>query len=237
MVHSDSAIFLHKIKYGDSGLVLKLYTKHGGYQSFLIQGLKGKKKSIPALLHPLAELELTFSKPLKGSLNRIKEIQPSQPLHNIRNDFYKSSLAYFVAEVILKSIQESEPNTDLYNYLSLSIHLLDSTEKSGNFHLIFLLRLSQFLGFYPQGKFTRNQFFDLQEGSFTLLRPQHLHYLEQHDAKLMSTIITEGFDFLNEPLARVDRKTLLENLLKYYRIHVPNFGTLKSLEVLQDLNA
>ncbi|MGB0402894.1 MAG: DNA repair protein RecO [Salibacteraceae bacterium] len=234
---SDKAIFLHKIKYGDSGLILKLYTKSHGTMAFLLQGLKGKNKSIPAILHPLAILEIQYSESGKSDLKRIKEIQVSEPLHHIRSDVHKSSLSFFLSEVCLKCFHEKEEHKDLFNFLEASVLLLENAERFGNFHLVFLVRLSRFLGFSPVGNFNGREFFDLQEGLFTILRPNHINYFEPLEAKNLNDIIETGFDFLNKGLTKSEKARMLNSLLKYFEIHVNGFGNLKTLDVLHQLNS
>lgn len=235
-MQSEKAILIHKIKYGDNGLVIKLLTKSGGKKAFLLQGLKGKNKSLLSLLHPLAILELDCYSSSKSSLQRIKEISSSEPLHSIRSDFYKNNLSFFIAEILLKSLPEEEPTPDLFQFIEVAIHLLENSMNFGNFHLVFLVKLSQFLGFYPQGSFNNREFFDLEAGLFTRLRPSHLNYLELNDARHLSHVIDRGFDFISELLNKQDRSYLLDALLKYYHLHLEGFGKLKTLEVIRELN-
>lgn len=233
---SDRGILLHKLKYGDSGLILKMYTKGHGSMSFLVQGLKGKNKAVSAMVHPLAELDLVFIERSKSDLKRLVEVQIHTPLHLVRSDLNRSGIAFFLAEVLSKSLKENEANPSLYSFIRTSIEILNTAEKTANFHLIFLLRLSQFLGFYPLGSYTGREFFDLQEGLFTRIRPMHIAYVEQLKAKQISKIISVGYDFLDEKLYSEERSEILEALIKYYQIHIEGFGSLKSLKVLQELN-
>jgi DNA repair protein RecO (recombination protein O) len=236
MLVSDRGILLHKVKYGDSGLILKMYTKEHGSVSFLVQGLKGKNKSVPAIMHPLAELDLEYLDRPKSELKRLKEVQLHTPFHAIRSDLQKSGIAFFLAEVLLKCLKENEANPSLYSFVRTSIELLNTTERIGNFHLVFLIRLSKFLGFYPLGKYTGREFFDLQEGLFTRIRPMHISYVEQIEAKKISEISSTGYDFLYEKLHRDERNKILEAVIKFYQIHVEGFGSLKTLKVLQELS-
>ncbi|MBD79065.1 MAG: DNA repair protein RecO [Crocinitomicaceae bacterium] len=233
---SDRGILLHKVKYGDSGLILKMYTKGHGSMSFIIQGLKGKNKSISTMMHPFAELDLVFLDKSKSELKRIKEVQIHSPFHSIRNDLNRTGLAFFLSEVLLKCLRENESNASLYSFVRNSIDLLNTTTRIGNFHLVFMLRLTQFLGCYPLGSFNGREFLDLQEGLFTRIRPVHIYYVEQQTAKHIGKIILDGYDFLDEKINGEDRNDVLEALIKYFQIHIDGFGTLKSLKVLQELN-
>ena len=233
---ADRGILLHRLKYGDSGLILKMYTKEHGAMSFLVQGLKGKNKAVSAMVHPLAELDLVFLNRSKSDLKRLKEVQISTPFHQVRSDLGRSGIAFFLAEFLSKSLKENEANPSLYSFIRTSIEILNTSDKTANFHLIFLLRLTQFLGFYPLGNYSGREFFDLQEGLFTRIRPMHIAYVEQLEAKQFGKIISVGFDFLDEKLFGDERTKLLEALIKYYQFHIEGFGTLKSLKVLQELN-
>lgn len=234
MSHQDEAIFLRKTKFGESGFILSLLTKEQGVQSFILQGIKGPKKGLVAALHPLAILDIEFSENRKGKLLRLTQANLVESLQELRNDLFKGSIAYFLAEIIWKSLPENEKHAHLFAYVKAAIHFLDSHEKVTHFHHIFLLRFTKFLGFFPSGKFSRNEYFDLIEGQFTSLRPVHLNYIEPLEAKRFSELIDAHFgDKL--PLSREDSKQLLGTVIEYYHVHLENFGQIKSLKVLEEV--
>ena len=57
----------------------------------------------------------------------------------------------FLAEFLYRALKEEAPNEPLFAYLQHSIRWLDECEgrSFANFHLVFLMRLSRFLGLYP----------------------------------------------------------------------------------------
>ena len=148
---STQAIVLSVLKYGDTSLIVKCLTKEDGVKSYMIRGvLKAKKSKLkPAYFQPLTQLNLTASHTHKNTLNSIKEVQVINPYKTIYTSIIKQSIVLFLSEVLSYVIREEEQNEDLYNYLEAGLIWLDTHDSIANFHLLFLLNLSSFLGFYP----------------------------------------------------------------------------------------
>src|ERR1035437_8438600 len=169
MIYKTRGIVLRTADYSDTSLIAKIYTEQFGIQSYLIKGAKRKKASIKAnLFQPLALLDLQVYKKEKKQLQTLKEVGAEIHFASIHNDPAKTSILFFLNEILLKCLQEEEENSELFSFLHETIQTLDSAEKNfSNLHLIFLIRFSRFLGFYPQGNYSdTNSFFDLREGKF-----------------------------------------------------------------------
>ncbi|MCB0479799.1 MAG: DNA repair protein RecO [Flavobacteriales bacterium] len=234
MVRQDEAIFLRKTKYGETGFVLSLLTKDSGVQSFILQGIKGKRKSLIASLHPLAILDIEYLPSKSGTISRLLEANILDNVSLMRADMTKSAMSFFLSEIIWKSLPENENYPHLYAYIKASIHFLNGHKKAPSFHLIFMMRFTKFLGFYPSGEYKSREFFDLREGQFTTLRPSHLHYLEPPKAKFIWGLLNAHFDE-SLKLGREESRELLEVLVEYYHIHLEKFGQLKTLRVLHEV--
>ncbi len=232
---TDRGIFLWKTRYGDSGYVMRAFTLHHGMSSFLIQGLKGKRRSRAALLYPLAELEIEYSSSTKSDMKRIREIQALEPSQSVRHDLNKNAQAFFMAEILYRCLNEREADASLYTFIHTSIEWLDHHPDTSNFHLAFMVRLTRFLGFHPQGTPSPRTFFDLREGLFTTLRPSHTDYVEPNLAVMLGVLLSKGYQTDKNDLHREDRQQVLETLLLYYRIHLDGLGTIKSLDVLTEM--
>lgn len=239
MIVASEGIILRTIKYSDSSVISKIYTREKGMLSFLIQGIYSKKASIkPSMLQPLQPLELHFYFHQNKSLFKIKELRPSVILNSLHYDINRSSIAVFMAELINKSIQEEETHPALYDFLIKSILMLDSLQSSlANFPLFFLLEYSKLLGFYPNNNYAPdNACFELHQGVFThesaddnyFILPPASEYLD----KMLETSF-EQFDTLTIP--KHIRQLLLKKLIAYYQIHLHGFKNLNSLQVLEDM--
>ena len=141
-----------------------------------------------------------------------------------------------MAEVLVKAIREEEHNKLLFRFIENAILSLDnSLERISEFHLLFLIELSKFLGFYPSDNYDdRNRIFDLYEGKFISHLPEHLFYIPERTSQYLHKILetlNKGTPDLKIPA--IERKELLHKLLDYYQIHINNFGAIKSIKVLE----
>lgn len=234
MDKTQRAIFLTKIRFRDSGFVLRVLNEEGAIEAFLFQGTKGSKKGMLAQLFPLNEIEIESSSSAKSSLPRVKNVKALETRMSIRSAIEKSALSFFIAELISKSLKENDNHPNLYEFVSSAIDVLDHQYKP-TFHLVFMLRLAGYLGFQPQLGHEKNaQFFDLLEGQFTVLRPMHVNYADTFESKKISRLMEEGFSFPGQ-YTKDERARILELLLRYYQLHIEGFGGLKSVSVLQEL--
>lgn len=234
-VVTTKAIVFSAIKYSDSNLIVKCYTEKEGLKSYLIRGvLKAKKgKFKPAYFQPLTQLQIVASHNKKSNLNSIKEITVSQQYQSIYQDIVKQSVVLFLSEVLSNCIQEEEENVALFSYLENAFIWLDSHEKISNFHLLFLLNLTHFLGFYPDTSEQDKNGFNLLEGYFT----NNIHEnLTVSGAKLTAfkKLLGTNFDAIeNISFNRQERKAILELVIRYFELHLSGFRTPKSLPILE----
>jgi len=235
MIVKIKAIILKTIKFGDSSLIVKCYTELG-LKSYLIKGVLSKRKSKlkAAYFQPLNILEIIANHNNKGNLNSLKEVKISYTYSNIPKNIVKQSIVIFLAEVLNLVLQEEESNAALFNFLNTSFQLLDTKQKIVNFHLIFLLKLSGFLGFYPQTKNINYPYFNLQEGLFeTKCLPISI---KEQKIILFKLLLGINFDDMHKlKLNKIDRELLLDILLNYFEFHLSGFKKLNSLPILKTI--
>lgn len=241
MLQKTSGIILSTTTYSESSLILKVYTRDFGLQSYIASGVRGKKsKNKINLLQALSIIELVVVAHPKSNLHRVSEVNALHPYTDIPYNFVKSSIALFLNEMLYKSLKEDHPDEALFDFVIQSFQILDlSTENVSNFHLYFLIQLSKFLGFYPQGVYDdKNCYFDLQEGKYVNMAPIHPYYLEKERAMLLGKFIQSSYTNIHEiSISKLDRKLLLDALVQFYKLHIQSFGDLKSLEVLEQVLA
>jgi DNA repair protein RecO (recombination protein O) len=150
----------------------------------------------------------------------------------------KLALSLFVAEFLYHALRSEQRDEPLFTYISDAIQWLDTVEIGfANFHLTFLMRMSRFLGFYPNlDDYVDGCVFDLRAATFSLLTPTHRDFLQPDDARRIHTLMRMDFPTMHlYRLSRVDRNRIVDVLLRYYSLHIPQFPELKSLSVLQEL--
>jgi len=234
MIESSKAIVINTIKYGDTSLITTCYTEKYGVKSYLLRGVlkakKGKLKS--AYFQPLMQLGLTANHNNKGALNTIRDVEVRHFYSSIYTDIKKQTIALFLAEIIYHSIKEEEQNSALYAYLEASFLWLDTHHNIANFHLLFLLNLTKYLGFYPETTKMNNSYFDLLEGCFTVNnRPNTVSGENLNQFKKLLGI---NFDVLHQvDFSAANRQVFLSVLVQYYELHLSGFRKPKSLKVLK----
>jgi len=239
MLQSTRGIVFQQFKYSESSLIVKIYTEHFGLQSYIVKGVRGKRsKTKPALFQPLNLLYLVAYQKEGKSLNHLSEVKIAYPFQSIPVDFTKRTLLFFLSELLYRSIREEIQNQSLFEWLFQALTWLDLTEDNiVNYHLVFMIQLSRFLGFYPKrGSTTNAEIFDLQEGQFLSTLPDHSNYLKNNLAFVLEKIMESSFENSSSlSLKNAERRQLLEKLVAYYRFHLPGFGEMKSMDVLKSI--
>lgn len=227
MLHKTNGIVLNYLKYGETSIIVRIFTEAFGLQSFLINGVRSvKSKNKIALFQPLSLLELVVYYREQKDLNRIKEMKSLDPFASIPFEFRKSGIALFITEVLVKTLKKEEKNEALFEFLRHSILVLDHLRQNySNFHIQFLLKLSVYIGFGPG---TAEELYEQVHptGNNPDFAPE--------EKQLLEALLNEGYEN-NIQVQPHQRKALLQNILIFYRLHVDQFGELKSLGVLQEV--
>lgn len=239
MFYKTEGIVLHGLKYGDTGRIVTVYTEAFGRCTFLLQGIHSKKSTGKAnLLQPLFLLEMEVDHRQGRELQRAREIRIKYPYQTVPYDITKSSQAIFIAELLYKVLREEESRTELYLFLSHSFQMLDLVEQgTANFHLLFLVQLTKFMGFAPTPNWDEErQFFDMASGIFVGNRPPHPNYLEPADGKTLAAFVGASYEDIGDiSLTSVQRNKFLVNMIDYFSLHLGIRLQLKSLDVLHEM--
>ncbi|MFO7616046.1 MAG: DNA repair protein RecO [Bacteroidales bacterium] len=239
MIEKTPGIVLHQIKYGDTGLIVHLYTRRWGRLGILVQGARsrsGKRK--PALFQPITLLELDIDHKSSRELQQVREVRNFRPFVHLMADPVKSSIALFLAEILYKVLREEESNPPLFDFIADHLQLLDLAEEGvANFHLYFLVQLTRYLGFYPgEASGEPSLWFNLESGTFQPDKPTAgLSFSPENGSLLQEFMQSPPARLAGIRLNRTQRNELLEALLNYYRFHLEGFGEVKSLPVLTAL--
>lgn len=236
MLQQTKGIALKVTDYSESSVVAQIYTETFGLQSYLINGAKKPRAKISTrMLQPFHLLELTVYHKETGNLQRIKEASQSPVLRRIPLDIVKSSLAIYINEVLYKVLRHQQADPLLYQFLEHAIIWLDEAETGlANFHLVFLAKLTHFLGFKP--RLSHHRYFNLMEGEFSQQMPPHVFMMDQPYSDILRLIFESNFSDCNKiKLTTNDRSYLLEKIIDFYRLHTENFGQLNSTAILEQV--
>ena len=238
MVINDKtrAIVLRAIRYGDNSLVVKLLTEQNGLQSFMVKGAFNKTAKIrAALFQPLTLLDIVCANS-HGDLGYLKEANVEYAYQSIPFDINKNAIVLYLCELLSKSIQDSETDTELFGFIHHALTHLDAMETNyADFPLKFSIELSRFLGFSPNTNNYKEGFiFDLEEGCFRHDGIGSVYLIDNQQSKLFYNLCKDGlFDKNNICLKSGERRQLLETVITYYKLHVSGFNEIKSAEILK----
>ena len=238
-MQKTKGIVLHSIKYGDTSLIAHFYTKNFGRHSFLFKGIRSNKSKIHSnLLQPLFILNLEAYIKEGKDLSLIKEASADQIFIDFPYDVKKSAQAMFMAEILYRCLKEEEANHILFNFLASSIEYFDLLDTgSADFHIIFLVKLSKHLGFYPSSRDISNELvFDMKEGVYKDHIPTHFDYIDPLNSALLDEILNTNYENLQGlKLNQKRRNDLLESILKFYSFHIEGITKIKSYSILREL--
>ena len=237
MIASNNCIVLSKIKYRDYDLIVKCYTEERGIVSYILRGVlkskKGKSKTI--YFQPLSQITIEERFKPNQSLQSIKEVKYSCIYKTLHTNIYKSSIVLFLAEILSNVLKEEEQDKDLFNYLSLALQYLDSEDSFSNFHLLFLLKLTRYLGFQPDETNKNLAYFNLESGNFEN-QSHNLYSISGENLTLLKRLLGTNFDDLSYvKINAKQRHDFLNMLLHYFELHLGGFKKPKSLQVLNDV--
>ncbi len=239
MLHKTRGIVFKTTDYSESSVIVQVFTEKFGLQSYLINGVKKPRAKISRnMLQPLHLLEMVVYHKPNGNIQRVAELRNVPVLKTIPYEVVKSSLVIFLNEVIYKAVRQQETDENLFNFIFYSIEWLDNQEQGlANFHLLFLVQLSKYLGFHPERNESTNvHYFNLKDGLFVGKRPEHNLYLAPPYTQYFNLLIGRNFENLIEIRLPQDvRRFLLDRLLEYYALHIDGFGQIRSHEVLEEV--
>lgn len=241
MTHKTRGIVIRTVKYGETSVIVHIYTELFGIQSYLVNGVRASSRKNPGranMFQPGALLELVVYHNELRNLQRIKEYQWSILFKELFYDVVKNSVVLFLVELLQKTIKQPEPNTDLFSFLEDALVHLDTAGKDvvANYPLFIALQLPGFFGFrISNGYSSKLQVLELQEGEFVQERPLHPYFIEGEASFYTSELLKVQHP---EELGQVKihpsiRRIMLQAYQTFFALHVPEFGTMKTLPVLQ----
>lgn len=230
MLFKTRGIVLSHIKFKESSIITSIFTEQFGLQSYIINSIRSKKsKNKISYFQPLTLLDLVVYKNTKKDIQRISEYRANTTYADIPFNPRKSTIAIFLSEILAKTLSTEESQLETFNFLhsALSYFDLAPDQELTNFHLQFLLHLSQHLGVYANAKEIMAQV-ELKTGLNgieqakcieALQTLQRLHYTEFH------------------PLTLSDRRMVFNCLISFLQSQFISLQNIKSIDVIRELNA
>ncbi len=238
MIVKRQGIICRSTKYGESSLIVDIFSGDVGMRSYIIGGVRskrGKSKSAALQLMTLVDFVCYDKNDEKNKLLRIKELKYEYVYRSLPFDVIKSSLGLFLLEVTRKAIRQADQNDEIYAFIRDQFVRLDQSEGSiAHFHIYYLIDLASVLGFGIMADYTTERpYFDLVEGHFIERYRDHRYTMDADQSEYMYQYLSGDRSMISVPKGM--RKNIMERLIDFYRYHIDDFGELRSLEVIQSL--
>jgi DNA repair protein RecO (recombination protein O) len=235
MLIKTKAIVLSSLKYQEKSLIVKCFTESDGLKSYFVPSAYSSKKVNQkiAYFQPLTIIEIEANHKNKGTLEHFKEIRLAHSYYSINTDIVKSTIVIFLSEILHHAIKEEEKNQSLFSFLETALLWFDTHQETTNFHLILMMEVTKYLGFYPDVTELDFPYFDIKEGYFTPF--QSINSLTQHETHLFKRLLQLKFDSDQKIFAGIERQLLLKILLDFFTLHLDGFKKPKSLDVLTEV--
>lgn len=239
MLHKTDGLVINTINYSDKYILVQIFTKEFGRVTYMVSKTRSKTSKVQrSLFYPLALLHLQVEHKTSRDIQHIKEAQIIHHQYDTMSNIAKTSVVFFLSEFLSRILKETDRSEHLYNFLDQSVRVLEMTDKSvANFHLVFMLKLSHFLGFYPNlDDYSPNSIFDMLNGEFVQHQPLHNNYVNRAESADLARLARISFENMHKFIfKRQDRINIINRVLEYYRLHLNEFPKLKSLDVLHEL--
>tara|TARA_B110000240_G_scaffold174174_1_gene200449 strand:+ start:113 stop:835 length:723 start_codon:yes stop_codon:yes gene_type:complete len=239
MLISSPGIILSKVRYQDNDLIVKCLTRDLGVVSYMIKNISMSKKSKNkfAFFQLLNILDLETNYNPNRSIQYIKDLKVKYNFTSLHTNIYKSSVVMFLSEILSNIIHIETKDMDLFDFIEKSLIWYDKSEDSSTFYLIFLMKITHYLGFYPDCTNMSYNYFNLEEGLFESSKNSQ-YVIEGSSLALFKTILGIKFDSNKLPfIDKTNKKDILKNILIYFKLHVDGFKDPKSLKVLNQIFA
>ncbi len=239
MLVTTEGIVLHFIRYGESSIIAHIYTREQGRQSYILNAARGKKsKNKAGIVQPLFLVDLVSYQKENREIQRIKEIKNNPAFQTIPFDVLKSTQAIFIAEILSKTLREQESSPALFDFIKNGVLYFDLQEShAAGFHLWFLFRLTEYLGFLPDTRKTGFEgWLDMRRGKVVPFEPSHPFFINKQATGALCALAELKINEMGSwRVSRGLRSYLTTKLVEYYQLHFDIPGEIKSLKVLQEV--
>ncbi len=241
MLYKTEGIVLHSVRYGETSVVVRIFTELFGTQSYLVNGVRtSRAKSAKAnLLQPAHILEMVVYHREHKNLQRISEVKPAFLYSGLYANMVKNAIALYVTELLQKVLTEPEPHPELFSFTRKVLQWMDQhrSPELSLLPLYFTLNVGALLGFKIYGRFSDFcPYLDLQEGQFVEKAPDTFFLgptEAQQTYRLMQVSELEELGRLR--ISGEDRDRLLAAYLAFLQLHLSGFRGLRSPAILKEI--
>lgn len=215
MHHTTQGIVLGVTRYKDNAYIATIFTKDFGKISYSVYNPQSKKAKVRMQhLGAMTLLDMEVTHRDNKDIQQLSEVKLHPLSYALYQDPAKISICMFMADVVQKSLESRNADSQLFQFLVHCIESLITSKQVGLFALSFLLDYAKFIGIYPYDE----------------VENEAIRFLPQGDKQLFISLLNNP-----ETLSLTDRRRSLQLLIHYYQQFIPGMEHLKSLSVLTEV--
>lgn len=144
------AFVLRTMKYGETSLIVTLFTRAKGKITVMAKGARRPKSTFGASLQPMAYTQVVFYYKPTRSLQTLSESALVEPHHALARSLEKITIGLRIVELLRALLEEEAPQPAVFNLTRDVLRRLDAADaRAGNLWPYFQLRMAAALGLAP----------------------------------------------------------------------------------------
>lgn len=241
MHKSTKGIVLRSVKYGETSLILTVFTEIFGLQSYIIKGIRSGKSNRAGLLQVASILDIVVEHRPNRQLQHIKEFQPHYLYQTLQEEIIKNSIAIYSVELLTRLLPSEEVMEELFHFAYQYFLDLDkaSIHTIANYPLFFTIQCGKYFGYNILGNYSsQTPYLNAIEGMFSNQPPPFGSPLHESDVAAIASLIKMSEvdnniveDHLNAPA----RNRILDWYIQFLQHHTQHLSNLRSLEILRKI--
>lgn len=243
-IKKTEAVVLSKLNYGDSSLIITLFTKELGKMSAIVKGARGPKSKIGLKVDPPNHLEIIYYDKQSRELQIISSADLVEYYPSIKSDLEKLKYAHSLLELVKNLTVDHEQHTRLFNGIIRILELLEKSVEPPNlvFARFFMFFLEE-IGYRVQleecsvcGKNILSNKKLSYNFAVGILCPECMNnYTESFEInkELFNCLVSLRTNKISDDIGSrtVDRAVIF--MEKYLKYHVPDFKGIQSLQLFK----
>lgn len=238
MYEAVRCMILRTVRHDDRNNIVTAWSGTRGRVALTVaSGGGAEARRRRAITMPLAIVEGEVDFRPGREIVSMRDMRPSPLLPRLASEPAKALTAMFLAEVLERLLQQTGPDAALFSFLAEAVATLDAFDSDAavaNFPVVFLARLSRYMGIRPDPSgWRRGRILDLVEGVYRTTAPVAGRWADADAARLARALSVCPLGRAGRlPLRRSLRREVLEAILEYYTMHHTPLSALKSLDVV-----
>lgn len=233
-------IALRTVRVNDSRNLQSVWSREQGRLTFVMPAGNGREaRRRRALTAPLALFEAVGDVRPDRDIISVRDLSPLDGSPVMSMSPVRTAAAVFIAEALDILLRRTPADDALSSFLfdAVAYYGMAPSGAAANFHMSFLCHLSRYLGIAPDiDEYMSGYCFDMREGRFTATAPLHGDFLWPAGSRFLLALFAVPLAHCGLlRVSRSERRKAIDDILRYYSLHLCELEGLQSLSILREI--